>query len=252
MDSTITRKTSAEHTEEPRDLSASFQGPISQGRQRTNDGIEWEDEESHDPSLLHDRYRSQAIQRSNAGIESEDEEDSFAPTHDSAMPDFFSLPEVMTQPFVPETQLEFGDAVAWASRIESQPSPYHPAPDVPNFLGPGPVHSTQTLVRPAEQAWPGMPEEQPSSQRTKRGAEPEEAQQDLAHVHEEADGDGRRKKARRAALDTVGAGEGAKPKFACPYFKRNPKKYRQWTSCPGPGWDEVHRVKYGCQPAWQV
>ncbi|KAI1842237.1 hypothetical protein JX266_011522 [Neoarthrinium moseri] len=32
-------------------------------------------------------------------------------------------------------------------------------------------------------------------------------------------------------------------RFACPYFKRNRRKYRQWTGCPGPGWDEVHRVK---------
>lgn len=33
-------------------------------------------------------------------------------------------------------------------------------------------------------------------------------------------------------------------KFACPYFKYNPVKYRDWRICPGPGWPDVHRVKY--------
>ncbi|KAK1826118.1 hypothetical protein QBC39DRAFT_235185, partial [Podospora conica] len=55
------------------------------------------------------------------------------------------------------------------------------------------------------------------------------------------DHDGRRKKARKSDnLNTASAGQ---RKFACPYFKRNKKKYSKWTSCPGPGWDEVHRVK---------
>jgi hypothetical protein len=232
---------------------------MSQTRQRSNAGIEFEDEEEEEArasSPLYQRYRSEVIGRSNADIGLEDEEDSLAPTNASTVPELYTtytpFPEAVTRSFGPETQLEFGDAVAWASQIEGQHPPYHPAPDVPDFLGPDPVPLTQTLVRPAEQEWPEMPEEQPYSQRTKRVAEPEETQQDLAHVHEEADGDGRRKKARRAVLDAVGTGEGAKRKFACPYFKRNPNKYRQWTSCPGPGWDEVHRVKYGCRRAWHV
>ncbi|KAK0627957.1 hypothetical protein B0T14DRAFT_146593 [Immersiella caudata] len=54
-----------------------------------------------------------------------------------------------------------------------------------------------------------------------------------------SDHDGRRKKPKRA--DKVGPGPSKK--FACPYFKRNRAKYSKWTSCPGPGWDEVHRVK---------
>lgn len=55
-----------------------------------------------------------------------------------------------------------------------------------------------------------------------------------------SDHDGRRKKPKRAANATV---PGQSKKFACPYFKRNRTKYSKWTSCPGPGWDEVHRVK---------
>ncbi|KAK3315592.1 hypothetical protein B0H66DRAFT_347417 [Apodospora peruviana] len=31
--------------------------------------------------------------------------------------------------------------------------------------------------------------------------------------------------------------------FACPYFKRNPSKYRTQRICCGPGWEAVHRVK---------
>lgn len=54
-----------------------------------------------------------------------------------------------------------------------------------------------------------------------------------------SDHDGRRKKQKRGT-DKMAAGT---KKFACPYFKRNRRKYSKWTSCPGPGWDEVHRVK---------
>jgi hypothetical protein len=32
--------------------------------------------------------------------------------------------------------------------------------------------------------------------------------------------------------------------FACPFFKYNPRKYMCWRSCPGPGWNTVHRIKY--------
>ncbi|KAI1085070.1 hypothetical protein F5B20DRAFT_520893 [Whalleya microplaca] len=32
-------------------------------------------------------------------------------------------------------------------------------------------------------------------------------------------------------------------KLACPYFKYNPAKYKEWRICPGPGWRDVHRVK---------
>lgn len=33
------------------------------------------------------------------------------------------------------------------------------------------------------------------------------------------------------------------PKYACPYFKRNPQKYKQRRSCAGPGWPNVYRIK---------
>ncbi|EAA28616.2 hypothetical protein GE21DRAFT_6784 [Neurospora crassa] len=52
-------------------------------------------------------------------------------------------------------------------------------------------------------------------------------------AEDDGDHDGRRK---RQKVD-----DGRK--FACPFFKRNARKYSKWTSCPGPGWDEIHRVK---------
>lgn len=32
-------------------------------------------------------------------------------------------------------------------------------------------------------------------------------------------------------------------KLACPFFKHDPSKYRDWRTCPGPGWCDAHRVK---------
>jgi tetratricopeptide (TPR) repeat protein len=44
--------------------------------------------------------------------------------------------------------------------------------------------------------------------------------------------------------DASGKGKAVeKPKYACPYFKHNPTKYKEWRSCPGPGWLTVHRLK---------
>ena len=55
------------------------------------------------------------------------------------------------------------------------------------------------------------------------------------------DRDGRRSKRQKGADDSEP--RSGEKKFACPYYKRNRKKYSKWTSCPGPGWEEVHRVK---------
>lgn len=35
----------------------------------------------------------------------------------------------------------------------------------------------------------------------------------------------------------------AERRFACPYYKNNPGKFRQKRTCCGPGWPTVHRVK---------
>lgn len=33
------------------------------------------------------------------------------------------------------------------------------------------------------------------------------------------------------------------PRFACPFYRRNPRKHLMQRSCAGPGWHSVHRVK---------
>ncbi|KAK4096042.1 hypothetical protein N658DRAFT_64785 [Parathielavia hyrcaniae] len=84
--------------------------------------------------------------------------------------------------------------------------------------------------------------EQAVAFQTTRAAKSEEIGRDTA-VLEDADGDGRRKKTKQSPPNATIPEAIVGRKFACPYFKRNPRKYRTWTSCPGPGWDEVHRVK---------
>ncbi|PSR97611.1 hypothetical protein BD289DRAFT_425290 [Coniella lustricola] len=42
-------------------------------------------------------------------------------------------------------------------------------------------------------------------------------------------------------LDSNGAN--TEKRFACPYYKNNPGKFRQKRTCCGPGWPTVHRVK---------
>ena len=37
---------------------------------------------------------------------------------------------------------------------------------------------------------------------------------------------------------------GFTPRYACPFFKRNPQEYGNRSACSGPGWESVHRVKY--------
>ncbi|KAH9236688.1 hypothetical protein K456DRAFT_1441529 [Colletotrichum gloeosporioides 23] len=53
-------------------------------------------------------------------------------------------------------------------------------------------------------------------------------------------GDGQ-KRARMDIPDEEGTA-----RLACPYLKRHPQRYctSKWRSCPGPGWNTVHRVNY--------
>jgi hypothetical protein len=57
------------------------------------------------------------------------------------------------------------------------------------------------------------------------------------------DGDDDGKKRRRLSSSNPNVILETSKKFACPYFKRNPRKYQRVRSCPGPGWDTVHRLK---------
>lgn len=46
-----------------------------------------------------------------------------------------------------------------------------------------------------------------------------------------------------AEAAVVGDSKKLEKRFACPYFKNNPGKFRHKRTCCGPGWPTVHRVK---------
>lgn len=52
----------------------------------------------------------------------------------------------------------------------------------------------------------------------------------------------------RAKLPKVHEDGGNGAKLACPFFKHNPRKYKNQRPCCGPGWDHVHRIKYAAFP----
>jgi hypothetical protein len=139
-----------------------------------------------------------------------------------------SVEQDMSLPFIGYTFKNFG----------SPPFPDQSMPHLSDFRDQAPIPSAQRYGLETLEEWQGL-------QGMKRASGPERLSPGtLPKAPQEEDGDGRRKKAKRASL-SVGASSEEKGtgKFACPYFQRNPKKYRKWTSCPGPGWDEVHRVK---------
>ncbi|KAF3811813.1 hypothetical protein GCG54_00014568 [Colletotrichum gloeosporioides] len=47
----------------------------------------------------------------------------------------------------------------------------------------------------------------------------------------------------RAKLPKVQEEQVSGAKLACPFFKHNPRKYKNQRPCCGPGWDHVHRIK---------
>ncbi|KAF4834184.1 hypothetical protein CGCSCA4_v013008 [Colletotrichum siamense] len=57
------------------------------------------------------------------------------------------------------------------------------------------------------------------------------------------DGDGNGNRPPRAKLPKVQEDQVSGAKLACPFFKHNPRKYKNQRPCCGPGWDHVHRIK---------
>ncbi|KAF2006099.1 hypothetical protein P154DRAFT_517816 [Amniculicola lignicola CBS 123094] len=49
-------------------------------------------------------------------------------------------------------------------------------------------------------------------------------------------------KRRRVSITTTEDSE-IGPRFACPFYKHDPNRYRSRRTCPGPGWPTVHRMK---------
>ncbi|KAK3293800.1 uncharacterized protein B0H64DRAFT_173147 [Chaetomium fimeti] len=139
-----------------------------------------------------------------------------------------SIEEEVHLPFVGYTLKNF----------KSQPLSHQSMPPLANLRNQDMIPSVQRYGPETFEGWQ-------APQTMKRAAGPEPLGPDTSpEAPQETDGDGRRKKPKRASLSAGATSEEkGTGKFACPYFQRNPKKYRKWTSCPGPGWDEVHRVK---------
>jgi hypothetical protein len=58
---------------------------------------------------------------------------------------------------------------------------------------------------------------------------------------EDDDEDGPNKRRRGSTTTTDDSETGAR--FACPFYKHDPDRYRSRRTCPGPGWPTVHRMK---------
>ncbi|KAK4121830.1 hypothetical protein N657DRAFT_682333 [Parathielavia appendiculata] len=77
--------------------------------------------------------------------------------------------------------------------------------------------------------------------RVKRGREEDEFDEQGGSVGD-VKGDvvgGKTKKKRENPKEAIKGGK----KFACPFCKHDPGKYKSIKTCCGPGWDDVHRVK---------
>ena len=59
---------------------------------------------------------------------------------------------------------------------------------------------------------------------------------------EEDDEDGPNKR-RRGSTTTITDESETGARFACPFYKHDPDRYRNRRTCPGPGWPSVHRMK---------
>ncbi|PVH98437.1 hypothetical protein DM02DRAFT_46224 [Periconia macrospinosa] len=65
----------------------------------------------------------------------------------------------------------------------------------------------------------------------------------LPNNPEDDDNDENPNKRRRTSVTTTTTDSDVGPRFACPFFKHDPARYRNRRTCPGPGWPTVHRMK---------
>ena len=61
--------------------------------------------------------------------------------------------------------------------------------------------------------------------------------------NQDDDDDEDNRKRKRGKSRSADTGDMAQRKLACPFFKRRPATYMSRRSCPGPGWQSVHRLK---------
>lgn len=73
----------------------------------------------------------------------------------------------------------------------------------------------------------------------KRNTSERDSQEDREDENDDEDESSKRRKAQ----DNTGANVSIRPKYACPYFKRNPMRHTSNNACSGPGWDSISRLK---------
>ncbi|KAK2013460.1 hypothetical protein LZ32DRAFT_530285 [Colletotrichum eremochloae] len=76
-----------------------------------------------------------------------------------------------------------------------------------------------------------------------RGSNKHDRPRDENKEDEEGNSDGNGNRPPRAKLSKIHEDRGNGAKLACPFFKHNPRKYKNQRPCCGPGWDHVHRIK---------
>jgi hypothetical protein len=77
-------------------------------------------------------------------------------------------------------------------------------------------------------------------QSDRKHSRPNDPQEGLDTDEDEED---RRLPKRSKDRNGNGPASSKRRKLACPYFKRNPRKYQNCRSCVGPGWESTHRMK---------
>ncbi|KAL5113653.1 hypothetical protein ACEQ8H_008468 [Pleosporales sp. CAS-2024a] len=60
---------------------------------------------------------------------------------------------------------------------------------------------------------------------------------------DEDEEDGANKRRRRSSAATIESSSETGARFACPFYKHDPNRFRNRRTCPGPGWPTVHRMK---------
>jgi carbonic anhydrase len=116
-----------------------------------------------------------------------------------------------------------GDSISAHGQRGHNPGPrQRPADDAGGF------QSTKSLTEAGSTVQWRPPPSQKRARFDGEGEDDDEADQDDNDGHDD-------KRARYSLSDSR--------KFACPFFKRSPRKYRTWRNCIGPGWPSVRRVK---------
>ncbi|KAK1979053.1 hypothetical protein LZ30DRAFT_597759 [Colletotrichum cereale] len=151
--------------------------------------------------------------------------------------------------YIPDKGRKVGVAPRLAVSQSCAPNALMAAPPPPS----PPTHLARPPLRPASSAYRGVTvaaAPAPASQKRTLSARPSakssskhDRSTDERKGEEQRNSDGDENRPPRAKLSKVHEDGGNGAKFACPFFKHNPRKYKNQRPCCGPGWDHVHRIK---------